>query len=213
MTPEDLSARHPRLYHVTEPDAWTQIETLGLLCTSRLLDLFEIEATERTRLERRRRPAPVPLTHPRLGRVVLNDQMPLREEALERCLDDSLTPGDWLAMLNARVFFWASEEGLARMLGARMNRTRPRDVLVFDTLSLARTHGAQMEVCPINSGSTIRRPARRGLGSFTAIGEMSYRDWTRKRGGRDRILEVTLKGGVEDIASHLVERRRLLPTG
>ncbi|WP_119165728.1 DUF7002 family protein [Algihabitans albus] len=213
MTPEELGSRHPRLYHVTEPGAWTRIRDLGLLSTSRILDLFEIEGPERVRLERRRRPEAVPLTHPRWGSVVLNDQMPLRETALEACLDDDLTPADWLAMLNARVFFWSDEDGLARMLGARMNRGRPRDVLVFDTLSLARVHGPAMEVCPINSGATIRRPARRGLGTFTPIDEMSYRDWSRRRGGRDRILEVTLKGGARDIADHLVERRQTAPSG
>lgn len=211
MTPEDLSARHPRLYHVTDPEAWPRIRELGLLCTSRLLDLFEIDDSERTRLERRRRPKEEPLTHPRFGRAILNDQLPLREEALEHCLDDGLSPADWLAMLNARVFFWADESALARLVGGRINRTRPRDVLVFDTLSLARAHEPRLEICPINSGATIRRPARRGLGTFTPLGELSYRDWARKRGQRDRVREVTVRGGLDDIADHLIERRQLTP--
>ena len=212
MTPEDLSSRHPRLYHVTDPEAWPSIRALGLLCTSRLLDLFEIDGLERTRLEQKRRPVEEPLTHPQFGRVVLNDQMPLREEALQRCLDDGLALAYWLAILNARVFFWPDEDSLARLIGGRINRARSRDVLVFDTLSLARAYETRLEICPINSGATIRRPARRGLGTFTPLGELSYRDWSRKRGGRDQVREVAVRGAIDDIADHLIERRRLTPS-
>jgi hypothetical protein len=168
-----------------------------------------VPAGRRTALTERRRPAEVALDHPRHGRVVLNDNLPLSEAALAGCLDDRLQPRDWLAMLNARVFFWADESGLMRLLAARMNRGRAREVLVVDTLGLATAHAARMEICPINSGSTIRRPARRGLATFTPLGAMGYAEWRRRRGGRDRILEVTVVGGVPDIARHVIERRKV----
>lgn len=203
MSPEDLAAVHPRLYHVADPAALPGILRHGLLPTSGLLSLFEVSNAERHAIERRRRPASVRLTHPTHGEAVITDNMPLSEAALETCLDDGLAPGDWLLLLNSRVFFWPDEAGLARLLGARLNRGRDRLVLVLDTLGLARRHGRRMELSAINTGSTIRRPARRGLSTFTPLGLHDYEAWRRLRGGRDRVREVTVVGGVADIAEHL----------
>jgi hypothetical protein len=212
MTPEELAALHPRLFHVTTPGAWPSIARHGLLPSAALAELFGIAPADRAAMLRTRRPTEVTLRHPVHGQAVLNDNLPLSERALAACLDDGLSPADWLGMLNARVFFWADEQGVARLLNARMNRARPREVLEVDTLSLARAHADRTELCPINSGATIRRPARRGLGTFTPLGAMAYRDWQRRRGGRDTILEVVVRGAVPDIAAHVVARRLSGPT-
>ncbi|MBX9700164.1 MAG: hypothetical protein K2X74_12060 [Acetobacteraceae bacterium] len=211
MTPEELAALHPRLFHLTTPGAWPTIAARGLLSTAALVALFELPTERRAALTGQRRPAEVPLRHPAHGLAVLNDNLPLSEAALAGCLDDGLTPADWLGMLNARVFFWADEAGLARLVGARMNRGRAREVLVFDTLPLARAHAERLELCPINSGATLRRPARRGLSTFTPLGAMSHAEWRRRRGmsAPDRILEVAVRDGVPDIARFLVERREV----
>lgn len=205
MTPEDLAALHPRLYHLTDPGALPGILRHGLLPTSALLSLFEVTGPERHAVERRRRPESVRLSHPEHGEAVITDNLPLSEAALEACLDDGLAPADWLGILNGRVFFWPDEQGLARLLGARLNRGRDRLVLVLDTLALARRHQERVELSAINTGSTIRRPARRGLSTFTPLGLHEYGAWRRLRGGLDRIREVTVLGGVRDVADHLVE--------
>lgn len=204
MTPEDLAARYPTLYHATAPGAWASISKHGLLPASALLDLFEVAGARRTELTTKRRPAEVCLDHPAHGTAFLSDNLPLSERALATCLDDGLTPRDWLAMLNERVFFWADADGLARLLGARMNRGRTREVLAFNTLGLVRAHAERVEISPINSGATIRKPARRGLATFTPLLAKGYAEWQRQRGGRDRVLEVVIRGGVPDIARHLV---------
>jgi hypothetical protein len=210
MIPEELAARHPRLYHVTEPGAWLSIKQNGLLSTTRLLDLFELEGPQREILETKRRPSAVLLEHPRHGRATLNDNLPLSEQALANCLDVGLTPADWLRMLNARVFFWASQEGLNRLLGARLNRNRLREVIVVDTLSLAKAHAARIELCAINSGATLRKAARRGLGTFTPMLQYTFNDWSKLRGRCDQVLEVTVRDYVTDIAQHTIE---VLPIG
>ena len=209
MTPEDLAARHPRLFHVTLPEATASILKRGLLPTSRLLDLFEASPEQRARLERTPRPATIPIHHPLHGTVVINDQAPMTEAGLAKCLDDGLTPADWLARLNRRAFFWSGEDGLARLLGARANRARAVDVLVVDTLGLARAFAESIEISPINSGATMRRPARRGLSTFTPLLALPYEAWSRQRGRRDRILEVTVLDGVPDIGRYVVEVRRV----
>ena len=209
MTPEDLAERHPRLFHLTGPEAVPGILRHGLLPTSDLLSLFEIAAEDRSRIECARRPASVQLTHPVHGRATITDNLPLSMTALSSCLDDQMSPVDWLRTLNRRVFFWADQAGLSRLLGARLNRGRERAVLVLDTLTLARRYAEHIELSPINSGATLRRAARRGRATFTPMPLHGYEAWRRLRGGRDRILEVTSVVGITDVADHLVDVRRV----
>jgi hypothetical protein len=204
MTPEALAVLHPRLYHVTTPGAWDAISKRGLIPASALLALFDVDVVRQAALTTARRPREVRIEHPVYGTAILNDNLPLSERALASCLDDGLRPQDWFGLLNARVFFWAGANGLDRLLGARMNRNRPREVLIFDTLSLARAHAERIEISPINSGSTIRKAARRGRTTFTPLLAKSYPEWQRQRGKRDRILEVVVNGSVPDIADHFV---------
>lgn len=205
MSPEDLSERHPRLYHVTEPGAWLNIKKNGLLSTSYILNMFNVGIEQRTIIETKPRPSSILLEHPLHGCVILNDNIPLSEKALAKCLDHNLLPADWLRILNSRVFFWASEEGLNRLLNAKLNRTRAREILIVDTLSLAKAHAERIEICPINSGATLRKAARRGLNTFTPLLEHSFNDWSRLRGRRDEILEITVKDHVIDIAEHILD--------
>lgn len=205
MTPDELATRHPRLYHVSEPGAHESIRQHGLLSTSAILDLFEVETQERQRLTTARRATAVPLKHPLYGTMILNDNLPLSEKALENCLDDGLTPSDWLRILNSRVFFWADETGLQRLLGAKMNRGRQREVLVFDTLLVAQAHMDTLCLSPINSGATIRKPARRGLTTFTPAKDHSYAQWRRLRGKSDRIVEVTVDHAIPRAREFLVD--------
>ncbi|WP_422000659.1 DUF7002 family protein [Reyranella sp.] len=207
MTPEALARRHPRLYHLTAPAAWESIARLGLLPAAALIERFEPDPARRERLLATRRPAELVLEHPVHGRAALTDNTPLSERALAACLDDGLSPRDWLRLLNRRVFFWSDERGLQRLLGARLNRGRQRLVLVLDTLSLVMAHADCVEISPINSGATIRRPARRGLATFAPLMATDYQAWRRRRGRLDRIVEIVVQGSVPDIERHVVERR------
>ncbi|MEM9797135.1 MAG: hypothetical protein AAF919_11640 [Pseudomonadota bacterium] len=207
MTPEELAVRHPRLYHVTEPGAWPSIERHGLLSTNVALDRFEAPRDVVAKVTRAPRSTTVPLEHPKHGTLILNDQLPLSSKALASCLDGGLTPQDWLRLLNNRVFFWPDEASLDRLINARINRDRPRDVLVFDTLSVARAAHDRMELSPINSGATIRKPARRGPETFTPLSSLSYPDWQKLRGRRDTLKEVTVQSMLRNPRAHLIEVR------
>lgn len=203
MTPEELAARHPRLFHLTLPSNLPGIERHGLLPASALMTRHGID------LHRTRRPTALPLHDPVHGTATLNDQSPMTERALAGCLDDGLSPADWLTLLNGRVFFWADENGLATLLGARANRNRSVAVLVVTTLAFARSYGAQIELSAINSGATIRRPARRGLATFTPMLRHPHAEWRRLRGGRDTVREVTVPAGVPDVMRFVTEVRRI----
>jgi hypothetical protein len=210
VTAEDLAALHPRLFHVTQAGCVDGILAHGLLSTSLLLDLFEVDGPARAALEAERRPARVRLEHPRHGQAVLGDNTPLSGKALSACLDDDLSPADWLRMLNARAFFWPDEDGASTLISARLNRGRALAVLVIDTLAIVRAHAPRVELCPINSGSTIRKAARRGRVTFTPMHLYPYRVWRRQRGGLDRIREVVVRDGVMPIAPHVIEVRQVV---
>ncbi len=64
---------------------------MGLLSTSGLLDLFEVEGSKREQIESERRPESITITHPKHGTAVIRDQKPMREAAIASCLTD-MTP-------------------------------------------------------------------------------------------------------------------------
>ncbi|HVY15795.1 MAG TPA: hypothetical protein VHB27_11235 [Rhodopila sp.] len=207
MSPDEFAALHPRLFHLTAPDAYASMQRHGMRSASSLLRLFG--TPEPALIETRRRPTEVVLNAPAVGRAVLNDNLPLSEAALAGCLDDGLLPADWLAMLNARIFFWASEDGLRRLASARMNRGRRRTVLVVDTLRLARAYAPWIDLSPINAGATVRRPARRGLATFSPLLARPYDAWRRQRGRIDRVIEVAVRCDIPDIAAYVLEVREI----
>jgi hypothetical protein len=211
LTPEDIAARYPVLFHLAEEAGWATIQTHGLLPSDALVRLFEIEEPRATRMLTQRRAKAVELRHPIHGCAVLNDNKPISDKMLTNCLDDGLQPSDWMRMLNARVFFWPSRKRLETLKGALLNAGRRKIVIEVDTLSLARAYRDQMEIAPFNTGSATRKPARRGNSTYTPITSMSYIDWQKKRGGRDTVAEVLIVGPVPDLMDHVKAVPQTLP--
>jgi hypothetical protein len=203
MTPTDLAALHPRLYHLTVAENLPGITARGLLPTAALLDLFEATAAERATCQARRVQR-VPLWHHRYGTAVLTDNLPLHEGKLAEYLDDGIAPSDWLGKLNARVFFWTEEARARGLASARANRGRRMVLLSIDTLSVASAHAGEIELSPINSGATLRRPARRGHATFTPLGAYPYPAWQRLRRKKtpDRVVEVVVRGRPVLVSAH-----------
>lgn len=210
MSPEEFANRHPFLYHITWPQAVPGIERHGLLSTSRLLALYELPQAQRDVLEGTRRPQRVTLTHPLHGEAIITDNIPLSEAALAACLDDGLKPKDWLRVLNRRVFFWADEKNMEGHLSSRAVRGLKRVVLTIDTLRLVTDYHDRVELSAINTGSTIRRPARRGLKTFSPVAGHTYAEWTRLRGGKDKLKEVAVVDGIPDVMNYVTARREVI---
>src|ERR1044071_5448626 len=135
-------------------EAWEGIRERGLLSTTALLDLFEIDGELRHKIESEHRPESVVIEHPVHGRAVIRDQKPMSEGALRKCLV-RISPRQWYELLNGRVFFWLSRERLARLLSARAYRNAKHCVMTVDTGELIRHHLDRITLSPINSGSTI----------------------------------------------------------
>jgi hypothetical protein len=147
----------------------------------------------------KRRPASVPIQHPELGGAIVRDQIPLLDKDLEQCLLDGLTPLEWHARLNERVFFWTNYRRLVTLLSARAYRDQAHDVLEIDTRSLVAEYRSSIELSPMNSGCT--RPWRhpRGKDTFLRIEEYPYRDRLKRGKKDDAVVELTVIGGIPDI--------------
>jgi hypothetical protein len=199
MDVDELIAQHPLLFHAAAADSWPSITRHGLLSTSKLLDLFEVNGAEREALERAHRPESVPLHHPLHGDALVRDQRPLNMRLLEQSLTD-MTTVEWLALLNERVFFWPTVNRLKRMLGAY--GSREHDVLVVDTRRLIDRHRHRITLSHVNSGATRSGDAARGSTTFRPIVSYPY------RGTRDAVAELAVEHSVPDIEELTVRVER-----
>lgn len=191
MTPEAFAARHPRLWRLAARGAADGVRRHGLLPAAELARRAGVALPDTPR------PGPVDLTLPDGTPVRITDNRPLSFAKLAPALDDGLTPEAWLAMLNARVFLWPD-----RRLGEGNRRARARlgydsEWHGYDTAALLGPVWDRAEIAPINSGSTVHRPARRGLATFAPLDGLDWAAWRRRRGraAPDVVKEVTIRGG------------------
>jgi hypothetical protein len=92
------------VYHLAEAANWASIQRHGLLSASKPLD-----KADHNRLEQAQR-----LEHTKLPTGVhIRDQRPLPPAALASCLV-GLTPAQWYAQINSRIFFWLDPNRLNR---------------------------------------------------------------------------------------------------
>ena len=194
----ELVADSPTLFHMTQADAWPTIVRHGLLCPRASLDLFGIEGEARA-AALRRRPDGITLERPDLGRIVLRDQKPLSDKALARCLRDGLTPEDWHARLNGRVFFWLSRKRVLTLLAGRAYRAHAHAILEIETAPFVASYRERIELSPINSGATGQFPAPRGNDTFLPIDAYPYAFYRGRRTRGERAVELTVPGAVPDI--------------
>jgi hypothetical protein len=213
MDLDELVELHPRLYHMSDSTSWPGIKAHGLLSTSALLDLFQVEPQLRIRIEMHRRPEPVRLEHPTHGTVVIRDNKPVSDSKLTQCLTDGLTPSDWYWTLNGLVFFWLTPDRLSRLLAARAYRDQVNLILELDTAGLLAAHGGDVRLSPINSGSTAHRAVARGPGTFTSIEDYPFDQLRKRRTRSTAIGELAVAYSVPDVLTHLVSARLRDMTG
>jgi hypothetical protein len=209
MNEADLVAAYPRIWHMAEDGSWPSIKKHGLLSTAELLDLHGVEGEQRSEVASKRRPECVTLARVGLPKAVIRDQKPMSDAALRKCLDEGMTPQDWYQLLNSKIFFWLSRARLRRLLGARSYRGKPQTVLTVRTETLVAAHRERILLCPINSGSTIRTPQRRGRDTFKTIADYPFEAWARKRPSSDAVAELAIEGGISDIADHVLAVHRV----
>jgi uncharacterized protein DUF7002 len=201
-----------RIYHLAEAANWPSIRRNGLLSTTVLLNRAGLRGERRNRLESCQR-----LEHTELPTgVYLRDQKPLPAVALRKCLV-GMTPFEWYALINSKVFFWLDVDRLNRQRDAC--EPRPQVVLEVDAMRLVAHHSDRIALSRINTGNARRRPATRGRSTF-----VPYRTWAESgwisEGGRLGLLakrpnhppvELTVAEGVTDIMRFVVGVHHLGP--
>ncbi|QBD77690.1 hypothetical protein EPA93_17510 [Ktedonosporobacter rubrisoli] len=208
--------RDPRLprfvYHMADALNWPSIERHGLLSTTALLDRAGLAGLERTRLEQQYRQEQMILSNG----AIIRDQKPMPPATLERCLQ-GMTPAQWYALLNSKVFFWCNVDRLNRMRLA--SRQREQVIMIIDTERLLASHGEDATLTPINTGNALRRAAQRGLQTFVPYKSWLQSGWaseaealgTTPRPIHHRPVELAITHAVPDALDCLVETRYLKP--
>ena len=198
-----LEQFYPRLYHMAEENTWESIKEHGLLSTSALLDKYGIKGDLRHSIESQHRPESIKIESDTYGSAIIRDQKPLRESALNECLID-VTPKQWYETLNNRVFFWLTEKRLLTLLSARAYKLNIQCVLTIDTKELLKRYADKIKLSPINSGSTIYKPVKRGNNTFLPLSNYPFEERKKIRGQDNAIAELTVDYSIPDIAEFTV---------
>ena len=200
------------IYHMAEAANWPAIQRDGLHSASALLDIAGITGQDRERLERNQR-----VTHTELPNgVQLRDQRPMPPTALAACLI-GVSPSEWYALINARIFFWFDPARLNRQRAAC--DLRPQVVVTVDANRLVAAYAEGVALTPINTGNARRRPARRGAATFVPYAAWVTSAWASERaslGISERPpshppVELTIAGSIPDIMQFVVQVQQLAP--
>ncbi len=198
------------VYHLAEADNWVTIQQHGLHSARALLDQAGVVGGERDRLERQQR-----LQHTVLSSgAQIRDQRPMPPTALARCLV-GMTPAQWYAEINRRVFFWLTPERLNRHRKAL--EPRPQVVLTMDARRLVEAYAESVAMTPINTGNARRRPAQRGAATFVPFSQWIVSGWASEAAGlgtsaRPRsqpAVELTLASSVPDLLPFVLKVQEL----
>ncbi|MGE8189174.1 DUF7002 family protein [Pseudomonas sp. NPDC086278] len=197
---------YPRVYHMAERGAWDSIRTHGLMSATAVLDHLAIEGGDRARFESEHRNQKMDVRAGHPSNIVLRDQKPMPEGRLIQALTDGTTPRQWYELINHKVFFWAEEQRLHRLLGARDYRRLEHDVLTLDSATFIPAYAEAIWLCHMNSGNTWPMPHRRGTEIFRRIP-----DYPVKRSGKPikTVVELVVDYSVPNIAEYVVEVRRM----
>ncbi len=183
---------------MAEAGTWPSISKHGLLSTTALLDLFQVDPPQRRKIESMRRPESVTIEHPKYGSAVIRDQKPLRESALRKCLNN-LKPSQWYEILNRKTFFWLTPERLSTLLNARAYRNKDHCVITVDTRALIERHEDRITLCPINSGSTLYNPPVRDESTFYKVADYPFSERKKTRGKQGAVAELVVDYSVSDM--------------
>jgi hypothetical protein len=190
---------------MAEDGTWPSIRRKGLLSTQAIVDLYEPDDATRARILSEVRTDKITLSSEALGDMTIRDQRPAK--FLTACMNNGVSPQDYLAALNGRVFFWLQLSRLTGLLNARLYRHSRHTVLHVDTARLLEAYGSRVQLAPYNTGSMhVPNAPKRGPDVFTDLGDYPYDEWLAKRGGStEPVVELTIPYAVPDIANFVTK--------
>ncbi|MDH6134852.1 hypothetical protein P3T37_004261 [Kitasatospora sp. MAA4] len=198
MDTQELIKRHPVLWHMADARAEQLINQHGLLSTAVLLDLFEVDDAQCARILGTVRRSSIQIKHPVHGSAIIRDQTPLI--GLEDNLADGTTAQQFLDALNSRVFLWADQDRLTKLLNSSRYRPIRQTVFSISTAELLKRHGERVQLSAFNSGAipqgkNLPRDAR----FFTSPEDFPGPAVLTRRSSR-KVAEVTVLDAIPDLA-------------
>lgn len=190
---------------MSEKGSWPNIQELGLLSPSALLDLCGYTGNERLEIESRLRRNKVPIKHPKYGVIYIRDQFPMLDWPEQGIyLDELLTVPreDWLKFLSGKVFFWVSRYELIKMLCAFQYRGKPQWIITVDTRALLEQYVDKAYVSDQNSGSLYSK-RKRGPSTFVPFAKSPI---------KSNIIELAIDYGVPNFADFVVSVKECVGT-
>ncbi len=180
---EALARTRKVVFHAAPYGAWPSIVDLGLLTATELLgDDRRLQAIRSDSIE-----LELESGHP----ISIRDQRAMARANIDAHLD-GIDLGEWLDILNERLFLFARQKDLTAFLG-RYQETEGLDVLVFDTARLLAATTGRVEVATVPATAPVpwdRCPCR-SRATFEPLGGF--------RGDVAAIQEITVVGGIADV--------------
>lgn len=198
-----LARLYPTAYHMAEDGSWPSIRDRGLLSTKAIVDLYQPNDQVKADILAVVRRKKITLTRNGLPDVTIRDQLPAK--FLNACLEEGVTPQEYLDALNGRAFFWLSRERLMKLLQAQQYRNLRQTVLHVDTSALLNAYPDRVQLAPYNTGSMhVPTAPKRGPGVFSDLADYPYDEWARRRGrSGEPVVELTIDYAVPDISEYV----------
>lgn len=168
MNLQEFCKERPYLYHLTDKDNLPLIlNSRTLLSTVDIAQMALSKEDAKNFLQSKRE------NHCTLSvngtDYKIRDQNPILMKVLERSLSDGLTTGEFIELLNKRVFWWPTIDRLNRHFNRYVNE---HPVILRVSTSEMLALNKNVELCHLNSGATRCHPSyggnapTRGIESF-----------------------------------------------
>lgn len=187
MELQTLLSRVPFVYHLTSSENIPSIKSTRLLrSTSNLVDASSLNTNEKTELIHNRRENHVILDVEGVP-ISIRDQQPISIKSLNKCLENNMTSGQFIKLLNDRVFFWPS----IKRLEVHFNRYSHEKPSIFRIpLADLIDHNQEILLCHLNSGATRCHP--KWGGAPPPRGNDTFKTIEGYNEGLTRLAEVTI---------------------
>lgn len=143
--------------HVGAAGVWDQISKTGFQTAEQLILEADLSDEERQGLLSTPRPESVRL-RVRGEDVTLRDQAPFfARKDLKSALESGTDVGDWVRLLNQRVYFFTDQAPMQKFLDKYVQLDGAQDVVWLSPLRLVQTEGLRIELASQSAGAIARR--------------------------------------------------------
>lgn len=158
----------PKLYHLTHKDNLESIkESNKIYSTDYIVKKSGITEPESFLKTRRVKLKKVNFNG---SEIYIRDQIPLHPSMINKAMDGTCTPGEYIYLLNKKVFFWPTKDRLERHYNTYKDQNPV--ILILDTKEIYDLNKERVKFCRLNSGALRAnfyhggKPPPRGLNTF-----------------------------------------------